>query len=93
MGFTRGQLAAVVPWQALPLAIASTFVGLPLGIQLGRRQYADFARRLGVIEAPSTPAPMVIGLVLGVLVALGISVVVAMLLARRTPVAVTLRSA
>ena len=93
MGFTRGQLAGVVPWQSLPIAIASTFVGIPVGIQLGRRQYAGFARRLGVIDAPSTPGLMVIGLVLAVLAAIGISVAAAMFMARRTPAAITLRSA
>ena len=46
-----------------------------------------------MIEAPSTPAPLVIGLLVSVLLAIGISVVVAMVMARRTAVAVTLRSA
>ena len=92
MGFTRRQLAALVRWQSLPLAIASLFVGVPVGILLARQQYAAFARRLGVIEAPSTPALMLIGLVLGVLLALGISVAVAMSMARRTQPGTTLRS-
>jgi hypothetical protein len=92
MGFTRRQLAAVVPWQSLPLAIASIFIGIPLGILLARQQYAAFARRLGVIDAPSTPALLIISVVLGVLLALGISVAVAMSMARRTQPAIMLRS-
>ena len=92
MGFTRRQLAALVPWQSLPLAILSTFIGIPMGILLARQQYAAFARRLGVIEAPSTPTLLIISVVLGVLLALGISVAVAMSMARRTQPALMLRS-
>ena len=92
IGFTRRQLSAVAAWQSLPLTLASTVLGLPIGIWVGRQQYAGFARRLGVIESPSTPAPLMIGLVLGVLLALGISVAVAMILARRTQPAIILRS-
>jgi hypothetical protein len=72
--------------------LASTVIGIPIGIWVGRQQYAGFARRLGVIEAPSTPALMVIGLVLGVLLALCVSVAVAMAMARRRRPAITLRS-
>jgi hypothetical protein len=92
MGFTHRQLAAVVPWQSLPLAATSVVVGIPVGIQLGRRLYEGFARRLGVIDAPSTPALLIISVVFGVLLALGISVAVAMSVARRTQPAIMLRS-
>ena len=92
MGFTRAQLAAVVAWQSVPLAMVSTLVGVPVGIELGRRQYAAFARRLGVVDTPSTSLLIVVGLVLGVLVALGISVTAAMMMARRTRSGATLRS-
>ena len=93
VGFTRGQLASVVAWQSLPLALISTIVGIPVGVQLGRVQYAAFARRLGVIESASTPPLIVVGIVLAVLLALGISIATAMTMARRTPSAITLRSA
>ena len=92
IGFTRRQLSAVVAWQSLPLTLASAVIGIPVGVWVGRQQYAGFARRLGVIESPSTPALLMIGLVLGVLVALGISVALAMMLARRTQPAIILRS-
>ena len=35
MGFHARPTLGVVPWQSLPLAIVSTVVGLPVGIQLG----------------------------------------------------------
>jgi ABC-type antimicrobial peptide transport system permease subunit len=92
MGFTRRQLAAVVPWQSLPLAIASIFVGIPLGILLARQQYAAFARRLGVIESPSTPVLIILGIVAVVMLVVAISVALAMLMARRTDPATTLRN-
>jgi hypothetical protein len=92
VGFTQRQLAVVVAWQSLPLAVVSTLIGIPIGIELGRRQYTAFARRLGVIESPSTSPLIVVGLVAGVLVALSISVAAAMMMARRTRSAQLLRS-
>ncbi|MEO5842451.1 MAG: ABC transporter permease [Acidimicrobiales bacterium] len=92
IGFTRGQLAAVVAWQSLPLALASSVIGIPIGIWVGRQQYSGFARRLGVIEAASTRPLLMIGLVLGVLLALGLSIAVAMLMVRRTQPSIVLRS-
>ena len=92
MGFTRRQLSTVVPWQSLPLAIASIFIGIPMGILVARQQYAAFARRLGVIDSPSTPILMVVGLVLLVLLILAITVAMVMSMARRTDLAATLRN-
>ena len=93
VGFTRGQLSAVAAWQSLPLTFASSVIGIPVGIWVGRQQYAGFARRLGVIEAPSTPALLIVGLVFGVLLALGLGVAVAMMMVRRTQPSIILRSA
>lgn len=92
MGFTRRQLSAVVPWQSLPLGIASVFVGIPMGILVARQQYAAFARRLGVIESASTPILIIVGLVLLVLLVLAVSVTMAMAMARRTDPAAALRN-
>src|ERR1043165_9578077 len=91
IGFTRGQLAAVVPRQSLPLALAGIVVGIPVGIGEGRRQYVGFARRLGVIEGPSTPALMVVGLMIAVLIALALSIAAAVVIARRARPAAMLR--
>ena len=92
MGFTRRQLSAVVPWQSLPLGIASIFIGIPMGILVARQQYVAFPRRLGVIESASTPILIVVGLVLLVFLVLAVSVALAMSLARRTDPAATLRN-
>ncbi|MEO8696707.1 MAG: ABC transporter permease [Acidimicrobiales bacterium] len=92
IGFTRGQLSSVVAWQSLPLTLASSVIGIPIGIWVGRQQYAGFARRLGVIEGASTPPLLMLGLVLGVLLALGLSVGVAMIMVRRTQPSIILRS-
>jgi putative ABC transport system permease protein len=92
VGFTRRQLAGVAAWQSLPLALLSALVGVPVGLALGRSQYTAFARRLGVVEAASTPPVIVTALALGVLVVLAISVAAAMRMARRTAASIALRS-
>jgi hypothetical protein len=92
IGFTRRQLAAVAGWQSLPLVIGSVVIGTPIGLALGRSQYATFARRLGVVPDASTPPMVLGGLVLGVLLVLGVSVVAATALARRTHSTISPRS-
>ncbi|MEO8698312.1 MAG: ABC transporter permease, partial [Acidimicrobiales bacterium] len=92
VGLTRRQLSMVVAWQSAPLTLASSVIGIPIGIWVARQQYAGFARRLGVIESPSTPPLLMIGLVLGVLVALGLSVAVAMMMVGRSDPAASLRN-
>ncbi len=55
LGFTDGQLAATVGWQATATVVVGLLIGIPLGIVLGRTLWRDFADQLDVVARPSTP--------------------------------------
>ena len=55
LGFTRGQVAAAVAWQATIVAGIGLLVGLPIGVALGRWAWTLFAEDLGVVPEPVTP--------------------------------------
>ena len=64
LGMTRGQIRAIVAWQASTILIIAAVVGVPLGIAAGRWAWAAFANSLGVVTVTAVP---VTALVLGVL--------------------------
>ena len=74
------QLNAIAAWQVLPVALAATAVGIPVGIALGRRSFAFFAQSLAVVDTPSTTVVTVGALVAAVLVAAAIASLVSMVL-------------
>ena len=51
VGCTSRQLDAVTMWQALPAAVVSLGVGIPVGIAVGRWTFTGFARSLAVVDA------------------------------------------
>jgi hypothetical protein len=55
LGFTRGQVAAAVAWQATTVASIGVLVGAPLGVLFGRFGWNQFAEQLGVVPAAVTP--------------------------------------
>jgi hypothetical protein len=55
LGFTRGQVATAVMWQATTLVVAALLVGLPIGAAAGRLLWSAFARQLGVAPDALTP--------------------------------------
>lgn len=55
LGFTRGQVAATVAWQASTVAAIGVLVGLPLGVAVGRFVYNVFAHDLGVVSVVVVP--------------------------------------
>jgi putative ABC transport system permease protein len=55
MGFTRGQVAAVVACHATTVAAVGVLVGLPLGLAIGRFTWNVFAEDLGVVPEPVIP--------------------------------------
>ena len=74
LGFTRGQLGAVVAWQSTALVVIAFAVGLPLGAVGGRWLWHVFANQLGVASDSLLPVVAIvsaapIGLVVGNLVA------------------------
>jgi ABC-type lipoprotein release transport system permease subunit len=55
LGLSRGQLAAIVFWQAATVAIVGVAVGIPLGLAVGRVIWTTFAANLGVVPVAIIP--------------------------------------
>jgi putative ABC transport system permease protein len=55
LGFSRGQAAAAVRWQATVLGLAAAAVGVPIGIVAGRWGWLAVSRQLGVASGPVLP--------------------------------------
>jgi len=86
LGFRRGQLAAVVFWQAATVAVAGVAAGVPLGLAAGRLIWSAFARNLGVVPVAVLPGWLIAALAAGVLAAaLAIAVIPAVTAARARP--------
>ena len=63
LGFTRGQVAATVAWQATTIVAVAALVGVPLGLGIGRLLWNLFATDLGVqpeAVVPFGPALLVV---------------------------------
>jgi hypothetical protein len=83
LGFIRGQLAAIVFWQAATAATVGIAVGVPLGLATGRAIWRAFARVVGVVPVTVLPGWLIGALGGGFLVtALVIAVVPALTAAR-----------
>lgn len=61
LGFVRGQVGAVVRWQAGTFVLAALLVGIPAGLAAGRWFWAIAAQRLGIVSLPQTPWPVLVG--------------------------------
>jgi hypothetical protein len=55
LGWTRGQVALAVEWQAAVIAGIGVVVGLPAGIVLGRQVYRIVGNNIGVVIEPVVP--------------------------------------
>ncbi len=55
LGFSRGQAAAAVRWQATVIGVAAVAIGLPLGVIAGSWGWRAVAERLGVASGPAVP--------------------------------------
>jgi ABC-type lipoprotein release transport system permease subunit len=91
IGFTRRQLGEAAAWQAVPLALITTIVGIPVGVFVGRWGFLQFARSLAVVERVVVPPWVVAALVVSALTASGIGALCAAVVARRTRIAAVLR--
>ncbi len=92
LGFTRGQLAAVVAWQSTVIAVVGLVIGVPVGIAAGRWLWLAFAHQLSAVPDPVIPAGSI---ALAVVAALVLANLVAALPGRaaaRTPAAIVLRA-
>jgi len=55
LGFVRGQIAGAVAVQATTVIVLGLFVGVPVGIAVGRWTWALMAENLGVLSRPQVP--------------------------------------
>lgn len=85
-GFTRIQLTGSVVCQAVVFALLGLFVGIPLGLVVGRRVWEHIAGALGVATDPAIPvAGMLLTALVVVLVAILAAVAPALRAARLRP--------
>jgi hypothetical protein len=92
LGFTRGQLAGAVAWQATVVAVVGLIVGGPLGIAAGRWLWILFARELSAVPEPVIPAASVVLAAVAALVLANLVAAVPGRQAARTPAALLLRA-
>src|SRR5690242_6295191 len=92
LGMARGQVVAVVIWQAsIPVAIG-TLAGVPLGIATGRFLWARFAGELYVVPQPAISMVTVAAVATSTLALAILTAIVPGWRAARTPVARVLRA-
>jgi hypothetical protein len=83
LGFTRGQLAGAVAWQATVAAVIGIGVGVPAGVALGRGLWVLFAQAIYTVPEPTVPVLQVILIALGALVLANIAAAIPGRLAAR----------
>jgi hypothetical protein len=69
LGFVRGQVSAMVAWQATTFAVAAVLAGLPLGLAAGRWAWRLTAEQLGVASPPLSPPLPMLAIAAGAVVA------------------------
>jgi hypothetical protein len=92
LGFVRGQLAAIVFWQAATAATVGIAVGVPLGLAAGRAIWRAFAREVGVVPVTVFPGWLIGALGGGFLVAALVIAVGPALTAARARASAVLRA-
>jgi hypothetical protein len=92
LGFVRGQLAAIVFWQAATAATVGIAVGVPLGLAAGRAIWRAFAHEVGVVPVTVFPGWLIGALGGGFLVAALVIAVVPALTAARARASAVLRA-
>ena len=92
IGFTRGQVRTTVLCQSGALLLLALLLALPIGVAAGRWLWTAFAQRIGIVPSPSVPVLLLAGSVLATFALGQGAALVPASLARRTPLAQTLRS-
>jgi predicted lysophospholipase L1 biosynthesis ABC-type transport system permease subunit len=92
LGFTQGQLAAAVAWQATVAAVIGVVVGIPLGAVMERQLWILFAHNLNAVPDPTVPAFSVVLVALGAFVFANLVAALPGRGAARTPTALVLRA-
>ncbi len=92
LGFTEGQLAASVAWQASVAVAIGVVVGVPLGIALGRILWFLFARQVDAVPATSVPFLPLVLIAVGAILLANLVAAIPGRIAARTPTALLLRA-
>jgi ABC-type lipoprotein release transport system permease subunit len=92
LGFTQGQLAAAVAWQATVAAAIGVVVGIPLGAVMGRQLWILFANNLNAVPDATVPATSVVLVAVGAFVFANLVAALPGRGAARTPTALVLRA-
>jgi hypothetical protein len=90
LGFTKGQLAITLTWQATVTAIVGIVIGVPVGIAAGRQLWIIFARSIDAVPEPSVPLSIIL-VAAGALVLANLVAAVPGRVAASTPAAIILR--
>jgi hypothetical protein len=90
LGFTKGQLAVTLTWQATVTAVVGIVIGVPVGIAAGRQLWIIFARSIDAVPDPSVP-PSIVLVAVGALVLANLVAAIPGRVAASTPAAIILR--
>ena len=63
LGFRRGQVRAMLAWQATTLAVVGLVVGIPVGILVGNLVWRRVAENLGISPGATVPALALVALI------------------------------
>lgn len=91
-GFTRGQLASTVAWQATVTALAGIILGIPVGVLVGRELWTLFAKNINAVPFASVPVTTIALTGVGALVFAILVSAIPGRSAARTSTAIVLRS-
>jgi predicted lysophospholipase L1 biosynthesis ABC-type transport system permease subunit len=61
VGFSRGQVASSIAWQASIMVVMAVAIGIPVGVIVGRLLWNAYATSLGVLPEPRVPLPAMLG--------------------------------
>jgi ABC-type lipoprotein release transport system permease subunit len=92
LGFTSRQLASTIAWQASIAAVLGIFVGIPLGVALGRWLWTLFASEIGAVPAPTVPVWWTIAAALAAIILANVVAAFPARTAARTPTALLLHN-
>jgi ABC-type lipoprotein release transport system permease subunit len=92
LGFTRGQLATAVAWQASVSVVIGTAIGIPVGLVLGQWLWTLFAEELYAVPRASVPALSIAVVGVGALIMANAVALLPARRAARVPTALVLRS-
>ena len=92
LGFTRRQVGSTVLWQSGAVLGPAIVLAVPVGVGAGRWLWRAFAEDLGIVAAPVVPLLLLVAGGLATVILVEAAAMLPASIARRTPVARTLRA-